>query len=162
VIGSRRHRTGLVHTKAKPLPSVRSEINVTPLVDVCLVLLIIFMVITPMLQRGRDVPLPKTKNFEEKRDTGDKPIVSVAIIGGKPTYWFDKDRIEGATIEEQMATLSRKTEDLLAKKATAKIDAVFFKADANLKFGDVYPALIAIQKGSMDNVELGVWEMKQE
>ncbi|MGA0323216.1 MAG: biopolymer transporter ExbD, partial [Ilumatobacteraceae bacterium] len=41
-------------------PEVHNEINVTPLVDVCLVLLIIFMVIMPMLQRGKEVPLPQT------------------------------------------------------------------------------------------------------
>ncbi len=44
---------------------VRSDINITPLVDVVLVLLIIFMVITPMLQRGKSVELPKAKNAVE-------------------------------------------------------------------------------------------------
>ena len=51
-----------------------SEINVTPLVDVVLVLLIIFMVVTPMLSRGVKVDLPETTNHEKKHDTGEQII----------------------------------------------------------------------------------------
>jgi hypothetical protein len=47
-----------------------ADINVTPLVDVCLVLLIIFMVVTPMLSSGVDVKLPKVKTAEEEKDMG--------------------------------------------------------------------------------------------
>ena len=50
------------HNKPNLVAEVRSDINVTPLVDVCLVLLIIFMVVTPMLQQGVDVAKPETKN----------------------------------------------------------------------------------------------------
>src|SRR5438552_478765 len=56
---------------------IKNEINVTPLVDVVLVLLIIFMVITPMLQRGKDVHLPKANNPEKEKKEGDPLIVSV-------------------------------------------------------------------------------------
>ena len=48
---------------------LQSDINVTPLVDVCLVLLIIFMVVTPMLQKGIDVQLPVTDNPTRSRRT---------------------------------------------------------------------------------------------
>jgi biopolymer transport protein TolR len=50
------------HNKPNLVAEVRGDINVTPLVDVCLVLLIIFMVVTPMLQQGVDVAKPETKN----------------------------------------------------------------------------------------------------
>src|SRR5688572_28985372 len=66
----------------RPLPKkphvdqVRNDINVTPLVDVCLVLLIIFMVITPLMARGKDVPLPKTSYHSEEKDKL-QPVVSV-------------------------------------------------------------------------------------
>jgi biopolymer transport protein TolR len=59
-------KLGRKHTMEAP--EVRSDINVTPLVDVCLVLLIIFMVVTPMLQKGVDVVLPETSDPEKMPD----------------------------------------------------------------------------------------------
>ena len=50
--------------------SIKSDINVTPLVDVVLVLLIIFMVVTPMLQRGKDVQLPEAPSRRTRREEG--------------------------------------------------------------------------------------------
>jgi len=64
--------------KKPALDPVRNEINVTPLVDVCLVLLIIFMVITPLMARGKDVPLPKAANESKEKDKM-QPVVSVGI-----------------------------------------------------------------------------------
>src|ERR1044071_1742066 len=55
---------------------VKNEINVTPLVDVVLVLLIIFMVVTPMLQRGKDVRLPKSQQIDEEKKGTDPLILS--------------------------------------------------------------------------------------
>lgn len=58
-----------------------ADINVTPLVDVVLVLLIIFMVVTPMLSSGVDVKLPKTKTAEEEKDLGQHLVISVRNDG---------------------------------------------------------------------------------
>jgi TolR protein len=60
---------------------VQSDINVTPLVDVCLVLLIIFMVVTPMLQKGVDVQLPETTNPEKMPENERQLVVSVKQDG---------------------------------------------------------------------------------
>jgi biopolymer transport protein ExbD len=60
---------------------VKSEINVTPLVDVCLVLLIIFMVVTPMLQQGVDVLLPEGAHAEKKPGKQEDLIISVKSDG---------------------------------------------------------------------------------
>jgi len=60
-----------------PVNAVRSDINVTPLVDVCLVLLIIFMVVTPMLQNGVNVALPETNQPEKIPDNQKQLTVSV-------------------------------------------------------------------------------------
>ena len=54
-----------------------ADINVTPLVDVVLVLLIIFMVVTPMLSSGVDVDLPKAKTAQEEKDMGQHLVISV-------------------------------------------------------------------------------------
>jgi biopolymer transport protein ExbD/biopolymer transport protein TolR len=66
--------------------SVRSDINVTPLVDVVLVLLIIFMVITPMLQRGKPVTLPEAKHVSTLGKGGDPILLSVTRDG---RAWLD-------------------------------------------------------------------------
>src|SRR3982751_5225270 len=75
-----KHRTLHRRPPAK-LDSVRNDINVTPLVDVCLVLLIIFMVILPMLERGKDIPgLPKTAHHLDGKDNNE-PIVAIDEAG---------------------------------------------------------------------------------
>ena len=70
----RKHRAP---PKPLKIEGPRSEINVTPLVDVCLVLLIIFMVVTPMIVSGVAVDLPKTAHHEKKADDGKDIIVSI-------------------------------------------------------------------------------------
>ena len=62
--------------KAPKLDEVRNEINVTPLVDVCLVLLIIFMVVLPLMDRGKQIPLPETMNHESSEDTQQRIVDS--------------------------------------------------------------------------------------
>jgi len=163
VSGSRRHRTGLVHQAPKKGADVRCDINVTPLVDVCLVLLIIFMVVTPMLSRGKEVALPKTKNFNEKRDLGEQPIVSVSIVQGKAVYWFDKEKVEAKGDSPADEQLKKRTQEALGKLAqkNSPIRTIFVKADGNLKFRQVYPALMAIHEAGSDGVELGVNERKE-
>jgi biopolymer transport protein TolR len=64
-----------------PVIAVRSDINVTPLVDVCLVLLIIFMVVTPMLQKGVNVALPETNQPEKVPENEKQLTVSVKSDG---------------------------------------------------------------------------------
>jgi len=66
-----------------------ADINVTPLVDVCLVLLIIFMVVTPMLASGVDVKLPQVKTAEEEKDMGQHLVVSVR---GDGAIFVDRDQ----------------------------------------------------------------------
>src|SRR4026208_299344 len=61
--------------------AMNSEINVTPLVDVCLVLLIIFMVVTPMLQKGVPVTLPVPTEPEKPEDSEKQPLISVKADG---------------------------------------------------------------------------------
>ena len=70
--------------------NTKNEINVTPLVDVVLVLLIIFMVVTPMLHRGVHVQLPETKNHEKKQDTGEQLVVT---IRGDGAVFIETDKI---------------------------------------------------------------------
>lgn len=80
---------------------VRGDINVTPLVDVCLVMLIIFMVVTPMLQKGVDVALPETTT-PEKMPEGQKQLtISIKQDGNVHInqHWVPDERLEAALAE---------------------------------------------------------------
>jgi biopolymer transport protein TolR len=148
--GGKRHRTRLVHTVGKKPLEVRNEINVTPLVDVCLVLLIIFMVVLPKMSRGKEVDLPKTKHHKEKRDNGDQPIVSIAKDGARTQIFYNADAMP------DVAALKT----TISKDMQRKGGRVFVKADSNLTFGQVYPVLIAIHEAGSLGVELGTSEEK--
>src|SRR5690349_8813220 len=86
----------------------KAEINVTPLVDVVLVLLIIFMVITPMLSRGKDVPLPKAHIEKEDKPPRDPLVVSVTSDG---KVWVESDEAPGGKLEEAIMDLLRAAPD---------------------------------------------------
>jgi biopolymer transport protein ExbD len=152
--GSRKHRTSLVHHRPKAAPEVRSEINVTPLVDVCLVLLIIFMVVLPMLTRGKEVKLPQTLHHTEKKDVGGQPIVSITMDNaGQAHLWFDRDQVA------DLEALKTRVKDELTRKK--EFPTIFVKADVGLAFNkDVYPVLIALHEAGSEGVELGSNEKK--
>src|SRR5438046_984249 len=87
-----RKRRRKIHARPKSsiaTGSARADINVTPLVDVVLVLLIIFMVVTPMLHRGVKIDLPETAHHAQRQDTGEQLIVSVRPDG----VYIETDRV---------------------------------------------------------------------
>src|SRR5437870_4053959 len=108
---------------------VRSDINITPLVDVVLVLLIIFMVITPMLQRGKSVELPKARNAVQNKAQGPEPLFVSVTADGK-TY-IESDKVPASP--EQLIDAMR--------SAVAEGKRVMVKADVNTEYGAVRPVL---------------------
>jgi biopolymer transport protein TolR len=132
---------------AGPQKGPKSEINVTPLVDVVLVLLIIFMVVTPMLQRGKDVKLPQaTKVDEEKKDV-DPLILSVTL---EKTVWVENDQYEDAALAERL------TREFTAAPGRK----VLVKGDERLTFGDVRKVMETARKSGAKSVALAVEELK--
>jgi len=103
---------------------VKSDINVTPLVDVMLVLLIIMMLIAPMLQQGVSLRLPTATNTVDKPESQDQTVISVAA--NKEIY------LNAKPIRE--ADLAQRLTDLLEGK-TEKI--VLIKADEEVEYGAV-------------------------
>lgn len=122
---------------------IKSQINVTPLVDVVLVLLIIFMVITPMLQRGKDVHLPRADNPEEQKDEGDPLIVSVTT---DKKIWIESRDVEEALVESKLALL-------LEKDPTRRM---LLKGDEALVVGDVRKVMDHLKKAGAKGVALAV------
>ncbi|WP_394821962.1 ExbD/TolR family protein [Pendulispora albinea] len=126
---------------------VKNEINVTPLVDVCLVLLIIFMVITPMLQRGKPVKLPMAHKIDEEKST-DPLVVSMT---DKKELYVESDRATDAELIE-------KVKSVLEKEPTRK---VLLKADTSLTVADVRPIMNNLKLANAGGVALGVEQEKK-
>jgi biopolymer transport protein TolR len=132
---------------AGPSKGIKSEINVTPLVDVVLVLLIIFMVITPMLQRGKDVRLPKAMKVEAEHKGAD-PIV-VSVTPDKAIY-IETDRFDD---EGFQAELKKK---LIARPG----ERILLKGDQSLTFEDVRRVMHLARNAGAKAISLGVEEVK--
>jgi len=131
-------------------PPIKAEINVTPLVDVVLVLLIIFMVVTPLIASGVAVDLPRTQHHARKPDDGKDIIVSV-------------------TKEEKVyvgRNLVPRPEDLgnvlTAEKRRFPDKSIFLKGDTRAPYGAVRVALQAMHEAKIDDVVLGTEELMQE
>jgi len=115
-----------------------SDINVTPLVDVVLVLLIIFMVTAPMLQMGIDVNLPRVKS--KSIDVNEEKLV-LTINGAKEIY-INK-------YKASITDLSAKLESIFASRIDRE---VFMKADKTVPYGFVVEVMSEIRKSGVDRL----------
>jgi biopolymer transport protein TolR len=129
---------------------VNSNINVTPMVDVMLVLLIIFMVITPMLQKGVSVDLAKTDNPTQMPDADKEDSLLVAVMRDG-TIFFGSDKVTA----DQLTT---KVKDKLANKPDKR---VFVKADARAKYGNVVDVVDNVRAAGVDQLGLLTEQRKQ-
>lgn len=121
--------------------NVTSDINVTPMVDVMLVLLIIFMVITPMLQNKVNVDLAKTATADPMPDADHEDTVKVAVTRDGRVYL-------GAN-QISLADLGPKTQDLLQNKPNK---TVYIRADARAHYGVVMDAIDNLRTAGVDDV----------
>lgn len=122
---------------------VKADINVTPLVDVVLVLLIIFMVVTPLISSGVAVDLPRTRHHERKPDDGKDIIISVTA---EKRYYVGSQRVD--RLEDLAAAVSREKTRFPGK-------SLYFKADHRVAFGVVRRALDALYAADLRDVSLG-------
>jgi biopolymer transport protein ExbD len=137
--------------------TVRNEINVTPLVDVVLVLLIIFMVVTPMLSRGAKVQLPETAHHDKRQDTGDQIVVSVTVDG---RVFVDTDEVPGGSDGDALVKAVRR--ELGRKSTEGGAREVHVKADKGLHYGEVRKVLERVHEAGAPSVALGSDERKAE
>ena len=134
---------------SKKTPSYNSDINVTPMVDVMLVLLIIFMVVTPMLQKGMNVEMAKANNPIAMEDADKDDAVLVAVTR--------QNKVFLDTEEVSIETLGTKVQDKLANRADKKI---YIKADQAAKYGRVVEVVDAVRTAGVDQVGLLTEQIK--
>ena len=120
---------------------MKSDINVTPLVDVCLVLLIIFMVVTPMLQKGKPVMLPQTERPDKKPESDKELLISVQ---SDKTIFIDTKWFPDKEFAAKMKELGERSSN----------KDVLIKADQRLNYGDVKNVMRMITDGGFERVGL--------
>jgi biopolymer transport protein ExbD/biopolymer transport protein TolR len=124
--------------------NVNSTINVTPMVDVMLVLLIIFMVITPMLQKGVSVDLATVNNPQAMPDA-DKEDALLVAVNRQGEIFFGSDKVAGA---DQLTHLVK---DRVASRTDKR---VFIKADARARYGWVVDIVDNVRAAGVDQLGL--------
>jgi biopolymer transport protein ExbD len=127
---------------------VKSDINVTPLVDVMLVLLIIMMLVAPLLQQGVSVRLPQAENTVDKPEVSDQTVI--AIAANRAMY------LQARPVQE--LELGTKVAEILETK-TEKI--VLIKADEEVEYGAVMAAMDQLRQAGVEDVGL-ITERKKE
>ena len=135
---------------AGPKGGFVSQINITPLVDVVLVLLIIFMVVTPMLQRGKEVTLPKSRSISEKEGKESDPII-LSVTQDKKVY------VEKLEYDEK--GLQQKLENELRAQPDRRF---LLKGDASLAFETIRKVMDTARKAGAKGIGLAVEQLKDK
>ena len=120
---------------------VKSDINVTPLVDVMLVLLIIMMIVAPMLQKGVDVKLPQAANTVDKPETQEQTVV--AITADKRVY------LNSQPVREEELT-QKVVESLESKKEKT----VLIKGDEDAPYSAIMATMDKLRAAQIENIGL--------
>ena len=124
---------------------VKSDINVTPLVDVMLVLLIIMMLVAPLLQQGITVTLPKATNSVDKPETRGQTTIAISV--DKHVYLNAKE------VPSPNDNLGNAVKEVLeGKKADEKV--VFIKADQGVDYGVVMATMDQLRAAGIEDMGL--------
>lgn len=118
-----------------------ADINVTPLVDVMLVLLVIFMVTAPMMFSGIDLKLPKTQKVN---NVGLRPELVILSITDGEKFFLGKN----ALTREQVIP------SILKQFKTSKTEVLYLRADYNLKYEKVAKLIASLKKAGVSNIAL--------
>ncbi len=116
-----------------------ADINVTPLIDVVLVLLVVFMVITPMLQSGKNVDLPEATQSTTVNDVGQFIVVSITP---DKKWWVEQEEVDSDTLIEQIYYEYEQSADGETTRT------ILLKGDRSLEYRDVRELLdVLIERG---------------
>ena len=146
-----RARSGRAKAKRRrPLPpGLKADINVTPLVDVVLVLLIIFMVVTPMLSKGVNVDLPVTDHHDKRNDDNRDIIVAITQRG---EIYLGQDPVGLEVLGTAVAAERRRHPD----------KQIFLKGDTRIEYGTARRVMEAIHRAGVADMQLGTEERSPE
>ena len=122
---------------------VKSDINVTPLCDVMLVLLIIMMIVAPLLQQGVSVTLPKATNTVDKPETQGQTVI--AIGPNKAVYLNAKPVLEGELVTKVTELLENQKEKI-----------ILIKADVEVEYGAVMATMDQLRQAGIEDIGLVV------
>ena len=140
------------HKKAN-IDVVRNDINVTPLVDVMLVLLIIFMLMTLIMGRGHDVVLPKAHNYSQEKDKM-QPVVSIDLDGN---LWVEKSKLGPVTVSSLKEMQDQVEGAWKAPKNPDGVGRIYLKAEDKVEYSKIYPVLEYLNKTmAMQSVDLAI------
>jgi biopolymer transport protein ExbD len=154
------HRRWRLSGHKKPhIDTVRNDINVTPLVDVMLVLLIIFMLMTLIMGRGHDVSLPKAQYYSQEKDKM-QPVVSVDIDGN---LWVEKNKLGPVSLSSLKEMDDQINGMWKAPKNPEGVGRIYLKADDKVEYSKVYPVLEYMNKTmSVQSVDLAIAKTGEE
>jgi biopolymer transport protein TolR len=124
-----------------------AEINVIPLVDVVLVLLVIFMVTAPMLYRGMDINLPTSTTNTIKPETR-----IVLTVERDRRVYVDKDQVPMVHLQQRLETARRKNPEV----------SVFLRADRNVPYGAVIQVMDSVKKAGIEKLGMVTDPIKEE
>jgi biopolymer transport protein ExbD len=124
-------------------PPVMAAPNVIPMADIMLVLLIIFMVVTPMLQKGVSVDMAKVNNAQDMQDADKDDAIIVAVTRDGKLYL-------GRT-QVGLSEITNKVKDLLANRIDK---TVFVRSDSRAKYGEVVKAVDEVRSAGVDKIGL--------
>jgi biopolymer transport protein TolR len=119
----------------------KSDINVTPLVDVMLVLLIIMMLVAPMLQQGVPVTLPIAGNTVDKPDTQEQTVVTV---DGQNNFWVNGVQVDRSEMAGRVAAVLEDKKEKI----------VYLKGDTDASYGAVMAAMDDLRKAQIEDIGL--------
>ncbi len=124
-------------------PDLMPDINVVPMADIMLVMLIIFMVITPMLQKGFSVEMAKTDNPRDMKDA-DKDDAVVIAVSRDGRFYLGNQQV---LLEQVVEKVSEMLEERLDK-------SVYVKSDARARYGDVVKLVDEVRAAGVDQIGL--------
>jgi biopolymer transport protein ExbD len=124
-------------------PPVMASPNVIPMADIMLVLLIIFMVVTPMLQKGVSVDMAKVNNAEDMQNADKDDAIILAVTRDGKMYLGSK--------QIQLSEITTAVKDQIANRLDK---TVFVRSDARAKYGDVVKAVDEVRSAGVDNLGL--------